>query len=75
MSFMIFSSNENTSLSSAVTVSHPLSLLSLPHGILKLGHIAPVPSHADVGISGVFTVPFAGLTVIIVCAFYKYNFP
>lgn len=63
----IFSSNENASLCSAVTGKHSLSLLFLPHGILKLVHISPVLSHADVGISGVFTVPFAGLTVITVC--------
>lgn len=70
-----FSSNENISLSSAVTMSNPLSLFSLLHGILKLVHIAPVLSHADVAISGAFTVPFAGLAVITICTFYKYNFP
>lgn len=75
MSLRIFSSNENASLSFSVTGNHPLSLLSLPHGILRLIHIAPVPFCADIGISGVFTVLFAGLTVITVCTFFKYNFP
>lgn len=41
-------SNEDASLSSVLTASHPLSLLSLPHGKLKLVDIASVLVHAGV---------------------------